>query len=47
MYEDDEDKKIYFQEILFKTSNPRGDDKMTLDEWISFAMEKVFKKIIV
>eukprot|EP00092_Neocalanus_flemingeri_P040133 GFUD01043715.1.p1 GENE.GFUD01043715.1~~GFUD01043715.1.p1 ORF type:complete len:258 (-),score=69.25 GFUD01043715.1:105-878(-) len=47
MYEEDEDKKAAFQDTLFKANNPRGDEKMTLDEWIKFAMEKVFKKLIL
>ena len=43
---DEEDKKVAFQETMFKANNPRGDDRMTLDEWVSFAMEKVFKKLV-
>eukprot|EP00092_Neocalanus_flemingeri_P040134 GFUD01043716.1.p1 GENE.GFUD01043716.1~~GFUD01043716.1.p1 ORF type:complete len:258 (-),score=77.43 GFUD01043716.1:76-849(-) len=46
MYEEDEEKKAAFQDTLFKANNPFGDEKMTLDEWIRFAMEKVFKKLI-
>ena len=46
MYEDDEDKKVKYQEEMFKANTPRGDNMMTLDEWILFAMEKVFKKLV-
>ena len=45
MFEDEEEKKVKFQEELFKANTPRGDDKMTLDEWISFSMEKVFTSL--
>eukprot|EP00092_Neocalanus_flemingeri_P032422 GFUD01035261.1.p1 GENE.GFUD01035261.1~~GFUD01035261.1.p1 ORF type:complete len:259 (-),score=68.08 GFUD01035261.1:49-825(-) len=45
MYEEDEKKKEAFQDTLFKANIPRGDLKMTLDEWISFAME-MYEKLI-
>merc|ERR1711970_1597921 len=38
LYEDDESKRLARQEQLFVAANPRGDDKMTLDEWSKFAM---------
>jgi len=38
LYEDDESKRLARQEQLFVAANPRGDDKMTLDEWTKFAM---------
>ena len=40
----DEDKKIAHMEKLLVENNPRKDEKMTLDEWVQFAMEKVLKK---
>eukprot|EP00092_Neocalanus_flemingeri_P025907 GFUD01028075.1.p1 GENE.GFUD01028075.1~~GFUD01028075.1.p1 ORF type:complete len:259 (+),score=66.13 GFUD01028075.1:125-901(+) len=46
MYEKDATKKAAFLNTLFRANNPRGDEKMTLDEWILFAMEKVFKVFI-
>jgi hypothetical protein len=45
MFEDEEEKKVKFQEELFKANTPRGDDKMKLDEWISFSLEKVFTSL--
>jgi len=45
MYDEDEAKKTAFQEGCFLGSNPRGDDKMTLDEWVGFA-RKVFCKLL-
>merc|ERR1711970_1410845 len=38
LYQDDESKRLARQEQLFVAANPRGDDKMTLDEWTKFAM---------
>lgn len=45
MFEDEEEKKVKFQEELFKANTPRGDDNMALYEWISFSMEKVFTSL--
>merc|ERR1712114_133715 len=44
MTQEDEDKKIAHMEKLLVENNPRKDEKMTLDEWVQFAMEKVLKK---
>merc|ERR1712227_259357 len=44
MIQEDEDKKIAHMEKLLVENNPRKDEKMTLDEWVQFAMEKVLKK---
>merc|ERR1712227_206979 len=44
MTQEDEDKKIAHLEKLLVENNPRKDEKMTLDEWVQFAMEKVLKK---
>ena len=43
MTQEDEDKKIAHMEKLLVENNPRKDEKMTLNEWIQFAMEKVVK----
>merc|ERR1712090_99756 len=40
MTQEDEDKKITHLEKLLVENNPRKDEKMTLDEWVQFAMEK-------
>jgi len=45
MYDEDEAIKTAFLEGCFLGSNPRGDDKMTLDEWVGFA-RKVFLKLL-
>merc|ERR1712126_251892 len=44
MTREDEDKKIAHFEKLLVENNPRKDEKMTLDEWVQFAQEKVLKK---
>jgi len=44
LYADDA-KKVTFLDGLFIGSNPVGDEKMTVDEWIAFAM-KFYKKIM-
>ena len=44
MTQEDEDKKMAHFEKLLVDNNPRKDEKMTLDEWVKFAMEKVLKK---
>merc|ERR1712033_125010 len=44
MTQEDEDKKIAHLEKLLVENNPRKDEKMTLDEWVQFALEKVLKK---
>ena len=41
---DDEEKKMNHLEKLLVENNPRKDEKMTLDEWVQFALEKVLKK---
>merc|ERR1712133_37003 len=43
MTQEDEDKKIAHMEKLLVENNPRKDEKMTLDEWVQFALEKVLK----
>merc|ERR1712055_598529 len=42
LFEEDEDLRIVYQDKLFNAAIPRGDDRMTVDEWVKFAMEKVF-----
>ena len=39
----DEDKKIAHMEKLLVENNPRKEEKMALNEWIQFAMEKALK----
>merc|ERR1712215_195301 len=46
LFEADLDKRKENYKGLFKTYNPRGDDKMCLDEWVKLAVEGVFKKLI-
>merc|ERR1712038_2212408 len=41
----DGDKKVIFIDGLFIGSNPVGDEKMTVDEWILFA-KKFYKKLV-
>jgi hypothetical protein len=43
---DEEEKKVKYQEELFKANTPTGNDKMTLDEWVSFDMERFFKRLV-
>jgi len=43
MTQEDEDKKNAHLEKLLVENNPRKDEKMTLDEWVQFALEKVLK----
>jgi len=38
LYEEDEERRVAFQERMFVGANPRGDDRLTLDEWVKFAM---------
>merc|ERR1712215_24657 len=45
MYVEDEEKKIAYYDGLFTAAIPRGDGKMTFDEWVKFAMEEIFKKL--
>merc|ERR1712138_25279 len=45
--QEDEDKKIAHLEKLLVENNPRKDEKMTLDEWVQFAMEKNFKETVL
>ena len=33
-------------ETIFKKYDPRGDGKLTVDEWIKLASEEVFKKFL-
>ena len=44
MFEEDEDKKMAHMEKLLVENNPRKDEKMTLDEWVKFATEKILKQ---
>jgi len=43
MTSDDEEKKMNHLEKLLVENNPRKDEKMTLDEWVKFALEKILK----
>merc|ERR1711868_321258 len=43
MTSDDEEKRMTHLEKLLVENNPRKDEKMTLDEWVKFALEKVLK----
>ena len=45
MTSDDEEKKMNHLEKLLVENNPRKDEKMTLDEWVKFAMEKILKSL--
>ena len=47
MYAKDEEKKITYYDWLFAAAIPRGDGKMTLDEWVKFAMDGVFKAFVI
>ena len=38
-------RKEHYQ-AMFKTYNPKGDDRLCLDEWVKLAMEGIFKKMI-
>ena len=31
---------------MFKNYNPKGDDRLCLDEWVKLTMEGIFQKII-
>ena len=44
MTAEDEEKRVAHLEKLLVENNPRKDEKMTLDEWVKFAMEKVLSK---
>ena len=43
MTSDDEEKRMTHLEKLLVENNPRKDEKMTLDEWVKFALEMVLK----
>merc|ERR1712033_23771 len=43
MTAEDEEKRMTHLEKLLVENNPRKDEKMTLDEWVKFALEKVLK----
>ena len=43
---DEEENKVKYQEELVKAITPMGNDKMTFDEWVRFAMEKLFKRLV-
>jgi len=47
LVEEDAAKKKTVHVALFKKHNPRGDDRMCVDEWIKLAVEEVFMKIIM
>jgi hypothetical protein len=38
-------RKEYYQ-VVIKNYNPRGDNRMCLDEWVRLAMERIFKKMV-
>merc|ERR1719452_360783 len=46
LFEEDKSKREENHKVMFKTYNPRGDDRMCLDEWVKLAMEGVFKKMV-
>jgi len=46
LYEEDKSKREEHHKAMFKTYNPRGDDRMCLDEWVKLAMEGVFRKMV-
>merc|ERR1711970_1326311 len=46
LFDADLDKRKENYRGLFKAYNPRGDDKLCLDEWVKLAVEGVFKKLI-
>ena len=46
LFEEDKSKREEHHKVMFKTYNPRGDDRMCLDEWVKLAMEGVFKKMV-
>jgi len=46
LFEEDSVKRKEAFDVMFKTYNPRGDDRMCLDEWVKLAMEGIFKKFI-
>ena len=39
-------KRKEYRQIIFKTHNHKGDDRMCLDEWIKLAMEGVYRKMV-
>jgi len=45
LFMDDVEKRREHQLEIFKKNNPRGDDRMCVDEWIGLAMD-LFKKMI-
>merc|ERR1719318_1816993 len=45
LFTDDVEKRREHQLEIFKKNNPRGDDRMCVDEWIGLAMD-LFKKMI-
>eukprot|EP00091_Calanus_sinicus_P022002 TRINITY_DN676_c0_g1_i1.p1 TRINITY_DN676_c0_g1~~TRINITY_DN676_c0_g1_i1.p1 ORF type:complete len:142 (+),score=46.84 TRINITY_DN676_c0_g1_i1:8-433(+) len=45
LFSDDVEKKREHQLDIFKKNNPRGDNRMCVDEWIGLAMD-LFKKMI-
>merc|ERR1712215_357108 len=46
LFEADVEKRKEHYKGLFKAHNPRGDEKLCLDEWVKLAVEGVFKKLI-
>ena len=46
LLEADDVKRKEHHQAMFKTYNPKGDDRMCLDEWIRLAMESVYKKMV-
>jgi len=46
LLEADDVKRKEHHQAMFKTYNPKGDDRMCLDEWIKLAMEGVYKKML-
>ena len=46
LFEADSAKRKEHYQAMFKTYNPKGDDRLCLDEWVKLTMEGIFQKII-
>merc|ERR1712080_583755 len=47
MFQPHAEKREEHHKALFKQFNTRGDDRMSFDEWLNFAVEVVFKKMLL
>jgi hypothetical protein len=45
LFEKDAEKRKEFQLGIFKKRNPRGDNRMCVDEWVGLAVD-IFKKMV-